>query len=53
MPVEIRELVIKAVIDGSGTPSGESHQMTASLREEIVSDCVDQVMKILREKSER
>ena len=53
MPIEIRELVIKATIIEStpegAFPSGGNSQE----REEIIADCVEQVMDILRTQSER
>jgi hypothetical protein len=55
MPLEIRELHIKATIDdGNGTPdSGASTTGPEENIDEIVRTCVDQVLKILREKVER
>ncbi len=55
MPIEIRELVIKASINESGaknskdTETGPRHLD----REEIVADCVEQVMELLRSQLER
>ncbi|MGR9014956.1 MAG: DUF5908 family protein [Gammaproteobacteria bacterium] len=55
MTVEIRELVIRAVIKDEQNPSGEtetdSHQMQDSTA--IVNACVKQVLKILSRKQER
>lgn len=53
MPVEIRELIIRAYIDetpeterpGGGDAGGID-------REEIIADCVEQVMEILRREQE-
>lgn len=53
MSVEIRELVIRAVVDSGRERSASSPRMSAESREEIISDCVEEVMRILREKSER
>jgi hypothetical protein len=54
MPVEIRELVIKATIgqegqESSGTNSGGA----ASPGEEMIKACVEKVLEILKEKNER
>jgi hypothetical protein len=56
MPVEIRELIIRTTITG-----GDSGNSTASatpdqnpdMKEEIISECVEQVMRILNERDER
>jgi hypothetical protein len=54
MPVEIKELHIKAVVqDGEKknnlqNPSGSPQQIN-----HIVAECVEQVLKIIREKEER
>ncbi|MEM7061816.1 MAG: DUF5908 family protein [Cyanobacteria bacterium P01_B01_bin.77] len=51
MPLEIRELVIKTTIsDGEsaqGASSGNADQAA------LIAECVEQVLAILREKSER
>lgn len=55
MPVEIRELVIRAEIDpqqGQGQESGQNPG-SASDREQLIRDCVEQVMEIIRQKEER
>lgn len=52
MPLEIRELVIKATLsegNGGGPESGTAGADTAA----IVADCVAQVLAILKEKAER
>ena len=52
MPVEIRELVIKAEI--SPQKGGEqAPPEDAKSREHLVRDCVAQVLEILRERKER
>ena len=55
MPVEIKELVIRAVTtpeNQSSSPPSES-QMSAEEREAIIQACVRQVLKILQKKKER
>lgn len=51
MPVEIRELIIRARLDDSGAsqPSNANGQDQAAL----IEACVDQVLAILKERSER
>ncbi len=52
MPIEIRELVIKATIQD---PMGEARPSDSPCedREEIIADCVEQVMTLLRDREER
>jgi hypothetical protein len=59
MPVEIRELVVKATITqdnaaggpqaSAATPSGNA----AASNEQIINTCVEKVMEILRTKNQR
>jgi len=51
MPLEIRELVIKATISSDGVSQGTSPR--GQEQAAIISACVDQVLTILKEKSER
>jgi hypothetical protein len=57
MPVEIRELVIRAEVEpkqGQGQSQGAGQSPGGgSDREELVRDCVEQVMEIIRQKEER
>lgn len=59
MPVEVRELIIKAVVEqegGSATSGGStaaSSGNSVSPQEETIKMCVDKVLEILREKDER
>lgn len=55
MPIEIRELVIKAVVD-EGAPSATSETETDSdgkKDQRVVRESVEQVMEILERKKER
>ena len=58
MPVEIRELVIRAVVAPAGqspappAASGSSQESDAS-REEIIAECVQQVLRVLQRAEER
>jgi hypothetical protein len=56
MPVEIRELIIKAYVDNSGNNPGPTPSI-ASNRNEMVQDSVEdqleQVMEIINNKNER
>ena len=59
MPVEIRELVIRATVeaDETGTAAGRSSGGQAGMRESerarLIAECVEQVMETLREQRER
>ncbi len=57
MPIEVRELVIKATItqeDGAGASTGSgSSNNTVSEKEEIISICVEKILEILKDKGER
>lgn len=59
MPIEIRELVIKAVVQqdrGSGAaaaPSGPSGDNGTRPDEELLNKCLDKITEILKERYER
>ncbi len=56
MPVEIKELVIRATIDAGGGGDGDQGNGNKGKRhdrEAIVSECVEQVMEIMRQQRER
>jgi len=58
MPIEVRQLVIRATVsdEASGKKSpqaGEGSQPPGAKKQDLVAECVDQVMEILREQQER
>lgn len=53
MPVEIRELVIRATVGAARTPETPSAEAGGQDVEDLVSACVDQVLEILRREKER
>jgi hypothetical protein len=63
MPIEIRELVIRATIDADGSPSSRSPRTPGGRRaddetapldvEAIVQECVRQVLRVLAREKER
>lgn len=55
MPIEVRELVIKAVVtqDNPNGQSAGSSRGSGGSQEEIIQACVEKVMDILKEKNER
>lgn len=56
MPLEIKELVIRAKVSEQTTApgrNGAASQGVQANKEEIVSACVEQVLEILQSKKER
>jgi len=55
MPIEIRELIIKAEISDTGgnAGSGNSEQSNNVDKQQIIQECVDQVLEILKKEKER
>ncbi len=53
MPIQINEIIIRAVVDPKGKESREDSKIKPEEKEEIVAECVEQVIEILKEKEER
>ena len=54
MPIEIKELVVKAVVEKSkDSTSKQPGKLDEKERQEIIKDCVEQVLKMLRYQNER
>ena len=54
MPVEIKELIIRAtIVDGKDSNSQQQTVGSSEQKEEIIAACVAQVLKILERKKER
>ena len=56
MPIEVRELIIKAEVahrDGGNRESSESSSSGTQDQEAIIKACVERIMEILKEKMER
>jgi hypothetical protein len=55
MPIEIRELQIKATVQDTITTVESTNAVTApeTRMEEIIAACVEQVLNIIKEKQER
>lgn len=62
MPVEIRELHIKVTVNESGTPDNNRNSVSRrstegseneTAREELVAECIEQMVKIMENKRER
>lgn len=53
MPVDIRELVIRATVEAPRTPESAPPDGAEQNTEDVVSTCVEQVLEILRRERER
>ncbi|MFH1120013.1 MAG: DUF5908 family protein [Bacteroidota bacterium] len=62
MPIEIKELHIRVNVTppvsgqappAAGGSSGRSERLTGRERQELIAECVEQIMKILESKKER
>ncbi len=59
MPIEIRELIVKATVDNNGAQNGPANAQNGgggdaqASQEQLVNLCVEKVLEILKEKSER
>ena len=57
MPIEVRELIIKATVaqetaQGSSSATGSTNN-SVTPNEEIINSCVEKILEILKEKMER
>ena len=48
MAVEIKELVIRAVVDAPRKPLGEPGSMSPKEREQLIMECVEEMHKIMK-----
>lgn len=53
MPIEIRELVIRAIVEPAGTQTQSSDENQQEESEQILSDSLEQVMDYFKNKNER
>jgi hypothetical protein len=53
MPVEIRELIIRAVVDPGSGREEAGRGITESDRDALIQACVDETLRILRRERER
>jgi hypothetical protein len=53
MAVEIRELIIKATIVDDENQQAPSSQSGSDNKDQIVEECVEQVMQMIKSKTER
>lgn len=53
MPIEIKELQITTVIQDTASQTNEANVSPSVNTENIVAQCVEQVLEILKQKEER
>jgi len=55
MPIEIKELIIKAIVsdEATGKNGSSSSSQDVNSQEALIAQCVEQVLEILKEKQER
>ena len=53
MPIEVREVVIKAVVDDQTKTKELPKKSSNKDQSEIVEDCVEQVLEIMKRENER
>jgi hypothetical protein len=53
VPIEIKELVIRARVDPKGEEKKTEGKKAEGQQQEIVAECVEQVLEILRQRRER
>ncbi len=53
MPVEVSELVIKAVVDDQLSAEKKKTDAGKTDKEEIITECVEQILEILKREKER
>ena len=53
MPIEVKELIIKATVKQESEQETAQPAPSAGSNEAVIAECVDQVLEILKEKMER
>ncbi|MBL0741132.1 DUF5908 family protein [Chryseolinea lacunae] len=53
MPIEIKELHIKAVVGGPAKPSGPTPEDLRQLKRDITKEVTEKILRTLRRKTER
>ena len=53
MPIQINEIVIRATISDKGGGDRQKPMVDKAEKEAIITECVDQVLEILADKTER
>lgn len=55
MPIEIKELIVRALVDEDPTPEGIQPELQEEGidREALVAECVEEVLRVIRNERER
>lgn len=53
MPIEIKELIIRATIQDSRESERNQGAISGNEKTELISECVEQVLRIIERKNER
>jgi hypothetical protein len=57
MPVTVRELIVRATVVDTSNKDNQTGENSANMnekeRDQIISDCVDQVLQLLKNQKER
>jgi hypothetical protein len=53
MPVEIRELIVRATVETQPPEERAPAPMAEEQRQRLIGECVEQVLEILRQQKER
>lgn len=57
MPVTVRELIVRATVvdtsDKQNSQEGNASSLKEEERDQIIADCVDQVLQLLKNQKER
>lgn len=54
MPIEVKELIIKATVQEEGKKGGgKGGKMDDATKDEIIMECVDKILRLLKNKRER
>ena len=53
MPIQVNEIVIRAIIDNEASDEKEQPAIENMDKDLIVTECVEQVLEILKEREER
>lgn len=53
MPIEIKELIIRATVEDQAKKPGKDKQKPGEDNSQLVEECVEQVLEILRKERER
>ena len=53
MAIEIRELVIRATVSQSDSINAPANNASSANQQDVIQECIEQIMKIIKDKKER